>query len=244
MTAVRVALPCGRLVSMCIACASVFARFLSKRIRDMAICVGQREDAAIYKDHLGTVLTGAPVCLPTSMTKDSVHSLPAMSALSPLRAKSGRLRVMEKRGGDTSGGDTSREDGAADAMPTEGELPSRPVPLRTLKGAGARAGGGGVPIMLSTLPTKQLRGFGSFAAGGAPRGEGAPRGYSSHSTRTSLSQFADIHSPSSVFVPLSPAAANQGKTQSLALSPHKMRSPAGDRDFVREETNMYMSAGK
>jgi hypothetical protein len=36
MTAVRVALPCGRLVNLCIPCASTFARFLSKRIRDLA----------------------------------------------------------------------------------------------------------------------------------------------------------------------------------------------------------------
>ena len=36
LTAVRVALPCGRLVCLCIPCASNFARFLSKRIRDLA----------------------------------------------------------------------------------------------------------------------------------------------------------------------------------------------------------------
>jgi hypothetical protein len=36
MTAVRVALPCRRLVNLCIPCASTFARFLSKRIRDLA----------------------------------------------------------------------------------------------------------------------------------------------------------------------------------------------------------------
>ena len=34
MTAVRMALPCGRLVNLCIPCARTFARFLSKRIRD------------------------------------------------------------------------------------------------------------------------------------------------------------------------------------------------------------------
>jgi hypothetical protein len=37
LTAVRVALPCGRLVNLCIPCASTFARFLSKRIRDLAL---------------------------------------------------------------------------------------------------------------------------------------------------------------------------------------------------------------
>ena len=37
MTAVRVALPCGRLVNLCIPCASTFARFLSRRIRDLAL---------------------------------------------------------------------------------------------------------------------------------------------------------------------------------------------------------------
>ena len=31
LTAVRVALPCGRLVNLCIPCASTFARFLSRR---------------------------------------------------------------------------------------------------------------------------------------------------------------------------------------------------------------------
>ena len=37
LTAVRVALPCGRLVNLCIPCASTFARFLSRRIRDLAL---------------------------------------------------------------------------------------------------------------------------------------------------------------------------------------------------------------
>jgi hypothetical protein len=157
MTAVRVALPCGRLVSMCIPCASVFARFLSKRIREMARCVGQRENAVIHKEPLGTILDGAPVCLSTSLTKDSVHSLPAMSAPSPRRARSGRLRVIDKRGGDTNRdapqlGLDGALDGAADEMTSDGvsrmagEFLSRPVPSRgglALKCAGASGGGGG-----------------------------------------------------------------------------------------------------
>jgi hypothetical protein len=102
-------------------------------------------------------------------------------------------------------------------------------------------------MMLSTLPAKHLRGFGSSSGGGP----GGARGYILHSTRASPSQFPDIHSPSSVFKPLSPAAAhalqmqtpasNQGKNQSL--SHLKMRSPGGDRSFAREERSMYRGGG-
>lgn len=45
LTAVRVALPCGRLVNLCIPCASTFARFLSRRIRDLALDRSRDRDA-------------------------------------------------------------------------------------------------------------------------------------------------------------------------------------------------------
>jgi len=86
-TAVRVALPCGRLVSMCIPCASVFARFLNKRIRDMARQVQSSGSQ-------GSDTPGAPALA----SKDPLHSFPPMGGSSPRRARNRRLPVIDRRG--------------------------------------------------------------------------------------------------------------------------------------------------
>ena len=87
-TAVRVALPCGRLVSLCIPCASVFARFLSKRIRDLA-----RAANFDGRPH-GQVSSKSPV----NLVKDSLHTFQGMTGGNIARkVKSQRLRA-DKRG--------------------------------------------------------------------------------------------------------------------------------------------------
>jgi hypothetical protein len=86
-TAVRVALPCGRLVSLCVPCASVFARFLNKRIRDLARSVPS--EARLSQ-------SWSPGNSPESLAKDSLHSFQGFSGNIARKAKSQRLRPDRK----------------------------------------------------------------------------------------------------------------------------------------------------
>lgn len=99
-TAVRVALPCGRLVNLCIPCASNFARYLSRRIYDLARAVSQNRPAKM--DLIGSLLDGSSLSGLATGAKDCLEAFPCgMGGASPLRSRPARLRVAEKRGDNT-----------------------------------------------------------------------------------------------------------------------------------------------
>lgn len=129
MTAVRVALPCGRLVTMCIPCSTLFARFLNKRIRELA----RRAASASPWDTLGSSLKNGD-----SITRARARdSLPAHSdrfspdrlspdRLSERRVTNGRVRVLDQLRGDLTTSDLMQQVSRATRV-----WPSVGVPLST-----------------------------------------------------------------------------------------------------------------
>jgi len=106
MTAVRIALPCGRLVTMCIPCSSSFARFLNKRIRELALrAAGAHPPMRVTSplDTLGSVLHGEVPSLPGA-GRDPLQSRSGRFSPDRTRVKQGRLRVSNPQRGDASAG--------------------------------------------------------------------------------------------------------------------------------------------
>ena len=141
-TAVRVALPCGRHVSLCIPCAAVFARFLNKRIRDLA-----RDAPSEVRPAQGQSPGNSPVCL----AKDSLHSFQGFAGANIARkSTSQRLRSDRRvdpteRKVDAGAEDADlrqREESFAPRAVEKNAFSSQRSP-RTPRGAGAGAGGRG-----------------------------------------------------------------------------------------------------
>jgi hypothetical protein len=171
MTAVRVALPCGRLVTMCIPCSSLFARFLNKRIRELA----RRAASASPSDTLGSMLKNGD-----SITRATARdSLPANSdrvspdRLSPdrfseWRGNQGRVRVLDQLRGDVTTSDLLQQVSRATRV-----WPSVAVPLSP-GWAGATWGSGLVPTTAVTveLPEAAQEAGGGWMGGMRVGGQG------------------------------------------------------------------------
>ena len=218
MTAVRIALPCGRLVTMCIPCSSLFARFLNKRIRELA----RRAASASPSDTLGSIWkNGDSITRATARDSLQAHSdRVSTDRLSPdrlsgRRVNKGRVRVLDQLRGDLSTSDILHQvsrvtrvwpsfdalaPGWAGATWGSGQEPTAAVavelPEVRVGGQGAGWEAKGKPahvsgVHVSRVPTSVMAPL--IAIGGpSQRGSAAPRG---RGQAASASAFPEIHPP-------------------------------------------------
>jgi hypothetical protein len=213
MTAVRVALPCGRLVTMCIPCSSLFARFLNKRIRELA----RRAASASPSEMLGSILKNGD-----SITRATARdSLPAHSdhvspdrlspdRLSEWRVNKGRVRVLDQLRGDLTTSDLLQPVSRATRV-----WPSVAVPLSP-GGAGATWGSGLAPTAAVTveLPEASQEAGGGGVGGMRVGGQGL--GLEEISKPADVSRVHVSRVPTSVMAPL---IAQGGPSQRGSVAP-------------------------